>query len=104
MRLPDPDLVDATTEHGEEVLLFIYTLPCGCRTTERPRRSPWAYRPQLHWYARAWLPVGLGGDEWCRRTLVLGWPFTGLLIVPLRFCRGCGHCGRRWLNGSNSRF
>lgn len=70
--------------------------PCGCyKSDPKPSRMPWGwspsfYRPNL----RDLFPIGLGGDEFCRRTIWFGWNFlTGLLIVPLWHCKGCEDCG-----------
>lgn len=70
---------------------------CGCWQTARPSRWPWYYAPG-DW--TSWKPVSLGGDEFCRRTLVfgLGW-ITGVLVIPLRECRGCEICGPHVLDG-----
>ena len=77
--------------------IFIWQAPCGCWKSKRPGRCPWFYKPELYW--GRWSPVWLGGDEFCRRTLVIGWNFTGQIIIPLWYCRtpdptwdvcGCG--------------
>jgi hypothetical protein len=80
----------------------LWSGPCGCRHTgARPDRRPWLYRPELHWFGwKTLLPAWLGGDEWCRRTLVVGWNFTGQVVIPLRYCRGCEHCGPEWVDGT----
>ena len=82
------------------------TLPCGCDDPGDPKPRIWFYRPTLpHWYGRMALsPVQLGGDEWCRRTLVIGWSFTGQIIVPLRACKGCVGCSdwQVWQKGHTS--
>ena len=70
---------------------------CGCWQSAEPKRSPWFYKPQ--WYFPRRPPVWLGGDEWCRRTLVLGWNVTGQIIIPLRECRGCEDCGPHVIDG-----
>lgn len=50
-----------------------------------PRPWPWFYR----WHKgdpirlRPWL----GGDEWCRRTVVLSLPFIGSAVIPLWSCQ-----------------
>lgn len=70
---------------------------CGCWQTSRPKNHPWYYKPG-DW--TSWKPVSLGGDEWCRRTLVLGFGrITGVLVIPLRECRGCEDCGPRVVDG-----
>ena len=57
----------------------------------------WAYRPQVGLGWRNLRPMWLGNDQYHRRTLVLGFPWTGELVVALReFDRdGCadGECG-----------
>lgn len=49
--------------------------------SEEPGRV-WFYKPQLdvHW------PVFLGHDEYARRVLVLGFPFTGRVLIALWKC------------------
>lgn len=70
---------------------------CGCWQTSRPARRPWYYPPG-GW--TSWKPISLGGDQWCRRTLVLGFGWiTGVLVIPLRECRGCEDCGPHVLDG-----
>jgi hypothetical protein len=59
---------------------------CGCWHTTRARKTPWFYKPEFSW--GRFSPVWLGGDEWCRRTLVFGWNFTGQIVIPLWYCRG----------------
>ena len=67
---------------------------CGCWQTTKPTRWPWFYPPTLYWYGWRTLRLfWLGDDEWCRRTLVLGWNITGQIVIPLRECRGCEGCG-----------
>jgi hypothetical protein len=44
----------------------------------------WFYRPE--WYEGAWSPVYVGHDEYSRRTLMLGWPFTGRIVIALGYC------------------
>ena len=73
---------------------------CGCWQTTKPTRRPWFYRPTLYWYGwRTLRPFWLGDDEWCRRTLVLGWNITGQIVIPLRECRGCAYCGPDVIDG-----
>jgi hypothetical protein len=79
-------------------------LPCGCRTTEPPSRRVWFYRPEWSWdwgwiLRWGWVPVGRGGDEWCRWTIWFGFPFTGKTVVALWGCRGCEDCGPNVLDG-----
>lgn len=77
-------------------------LPCGCSYSEEEYGKPsrfWFYKPELYWYGwKTLLPFGKGSDEWCRFTIVIGWNFTGQIIIPYRQCRGCEDCGR-WVNG-----
>lgn len=57
-------------------------------------RTPWFWKPE--WYWSGWktlLPVRFGHDEYTRRTLVLGWTFTGRVIFPLWDC-GDSDCHR----------
>lgn len=72
------------------------TLPCGCVVEQERKPRAWLYRPEWYWgnwrRHECWSPVWLGGDEWCRRTLVIGWAFTGRLIIALRHCQGCDSC------------
>lgn len=52
---------------------------------QQVHRGPrvWFYKPTLWWYGwRTLLPVWRGGDEWGRRTIVIGWNFTGQVVVP----------------------
>lgn len=70
---------------------------CGCWQSTKPSRWPWFAKPGS--YITRWSPVWLGGDEYCRRTLVLGWGIFGLVIIPLRECRGCEDCGSHVLDG-----
>lgn len=45
----------------------------------------WFCRPQIWWPRLS--PVWISHDEYARRTLVIGWTFTGQVIIAL------GHCG-----------
>jgi hypothetical protein len=47
------------------------------------RGRVWFYRPQRWFY---WNPLLLGHDEFARRTLVIGWPFTGQVVIALGWC------------------
>jgi hypothetical protein len=51
--------------------------------SERPPKV-WFYRPRWHWFGWATLlPWYFGGDEYDRRTLMLGWAITGRVVFPL---------------------
>lgn len=41
----------------------------------------WFYKPELHWVRFS--PVALGGDESGRHTIIIGYPFTGRVIIVL---------------------
>jgi len=42
----------------------------------------WLYRPELHWFGWMTLaPVMFGGDEYGRRTVVLGWNLLGQVVI-----------------------
>lgn len=70
---------------------------CGCWQTSEPKRRPWYYE-RGDWLS--WKPVSIGGDEYCRWTLVLGLGLvTGVLVVPLWECRGCEDCGPNLIDG-----
>ena len=77
----------------------IWQSPCGCWHVGTPRRTPWFYKPE--WYWGRWSPVWMGGDEYCRYTLVIGWNVTGQIIIPLWYCRDkdCVCCGDEWFSG-----
>lgn len=72
-------------------------LPCGDYYTEVMLGKPvkiWFYKPTLYWFGwKTLLPFARGGDEWCRRTLVIGWSLTGQIVIPLWYCKGCDGCG-----------
>lgn len=72
-------------------------LPCGDYYTESVLGKPskfWFYKPQWFWDGwRTFVPFHLGGDEWCRRTLCIGWYITGQVIIPFRACPGGDGCG-----------
>jgi hypothetical protein len=47
----------------------------------------WAYRPHLAFDGwRDISPIGRSHDEYGRWTLVLGWAFTGRIIIALNHC------------------
>lgn len=62
-----------------------YCNPCH---GQAPSRWPWRY-PRGSWSGRR---PSLGGDEWCRRTLVLPTWLFGTWVIPLWTCRGCEVC------------
>jgi len=70
---------------------------CGCFQSTEPKRRPWFYK-RGSW--TSWKPVSIGGDEYCRWTLVLGvGPITGVMVIPLWECRGCDDCGHWVIDG-----
>lgn len=57
---------------------------CGAHEEEPLKRGrAWFYRPYLYW---DWAPIRRGHDEFARNTIVIGWPFTGRIIIALGFC------------------
>jgi hypothetical protein len=44
----------------------------------------WFYRPQ--WWWPTWSPITRGHDEYARLTLVIGWTFTGRIVIATRAC------------------
>lgn len=49
----------------------------------RPWRArAWFYRPEWFWHTGK--PFWFGDDEYHWRTLVIGWTFTGRIIIALR--------------------
>lgn len=88
---------------------------CGCYSDiAKPSWKPWFWRPQLDSddllslftgrdiWRRSRLgilwsflrPVFFGGDEYCRKTIVIGLPITGRIIIPLwgHAENSCGDC------------
>jgi hypothetical protein len=52
----------------------------------------WAWAPDWYWHGwRTLLPMWRAADEFGRRTLVVGWTFTGRVIFALWVC-GCIEC------------
>lgn len=49
--------------------------------TYKKKNRPWFYKPYLDW---KWSPIWFGGDEFMRRTLVIGFPWTGQIVFPSR--------------------
>lgn len=64
-----------------------------------PKPRYWVYKP-IHFTWRgasgSLSPIGISHDEYSRKTLVIGWPFTGQLILPYRYC-GAYQCYRETL-------
>jgi hypothetical protein len=85
------------------------TARCGCSIPAGPKGRFWFYKPCWYfggwnWWVR-WMPIWLGGDEYCRRTLVLGHNVTGQLVIALWQCRGCEDCSdspRKRPNGATT--
>lgn len=50
----------------------------------------WFYRPERGWW---WWPIYRGHDEFAHRTLVIGLPWTGRLVIAYRSC-GDPECER----------
>lgn len=49
---------------------------------DKPR--VWFYRPCLYWFGwKTISPIYIGGDEWNRWTLMLGWTVTGRVVIAL---------------------
>lgn len=67
----------------------------GKRGKNRKDTPPkiWLWLPELYWYGpKCLIPVFLGGDEFNRHTIVLGWPITGYIIIAYRKCPGLPKC------------
>lgn len=48
----------------------------------------WLYSPEVWWHGwRTLRPVHMSEDEYNRRTLVIGWNFTGQVVIALWECR-----------------
>lgn len=44
----------------------------------------WFYPPELYWFGwQTLIPVYFGGDEFGRPTVVLGWMFTGRIVIAI---------------------
>lgn len=88
---------------------------CGCYSDiAKPSWKPWFWCPELdfddlrslftgkdYWnrsrlaILRNFLrPLFFGGDEYCRKTIVIGFPITGRIIIPLwgHSEKDCGDC------------
>lgn len=99
----------------EDRIQHFWVGPCGCYSDiAKPSRNPWFWKPQVDsddfrslflgndYWGRSRLeilrdlisPVFVGGDEYCRLTLVLGMPITGRMIIPLwgHSEKSCGDC------------
>lgn len=93
-RQPDPkDLVtafahlnEAIEQTGKDLTAAINeaTWKQAARDAGLSVRRVWFHRPQI-WWPR-WTPVWFGHDEFARRTLVIGWTFTGQVIIALSYC------------------
>lgn len=44
----------------------------------------WFYPPQ--WWWPQWSPITRGHDEYARYTLVIGWTFTGQIVIATGPC------------------
>lgn len=49
-----------------------------------PKSRFWFYRPE--WYFDGWSPFYRGHDEYSRRTIMLGWPVTGRVVIAIGYC------------------
>lgn len=50
-------------------------------------RGAWFYRPVWYWIGwRTFSPIHRGHDEYSRETIMLGWTFTGRIVIPLYYC------------------
>jgi len=47
------------------------------------RGRVWFYRPYWCW---DWTPLRRGHDEFARNTIMIGWPFTGRVIIATGYC------------------
>lgn len=59
----------------------------------------WFWGPSWYWHGWGTLvPVNVGEDEFGRRTLVLGWTFTGRVLIALWMCKhpDCVAFRERW--------
>ncbi len=62
---------------GEQLALS----PRGRNIPEATVKRFWFYRPE--WYFPTWKPIWLGGDEYYRRTIVIGYNVTGQLVIAV---------------------
>jgi hypothetical protein len=54
--------------------------------TPKPGRV-WFYRPTFYWHGWSTLiPAHRGHDEFARLTFMLGWPFTGRMVIATNDC------------------
>lgn len=66
------------SECGEEIIQW------KKNEGEKVMRWVWWYSPEWAWFGwRGLWPIALGGDEYGRRTLVLGWLVTGRVVVAI---------------------
>jgi hypothetical protein len=62
------------------------------RTNKRPFSSRvWLYKPDF--YFHRWSPFWFGDDEYHWKTLVVGWNFTGQIVIALWPFTGCDEEG-----------
>lgn len=58
------------------------------------RSRIWFWRPQIYWHGwSTLLPFYRGHDEYNYLTVMLGWTFTGRIIIATNKCKdpGCPH-------------
>lgn len=48
------------------------------------KRRVWFFRPQ--WSRPEWSPITRGHDDHARWNLVIGWSFTGQIVIATRSC------------------
>jgi hypothetical protein len=55
------------------------------KAAKKPR--VWFYKPSWDWCGLSgFLPFGTGHDEYSRECITLGWPLTGQLVIPTKYC------------------
>ena len=53
----------------------------------------WFYRPDLYWDGwKTFNPFMYGHDEFARRTLCIGWGFTGQIVLAVWECNEAETC------------
>lgn len=56
------------------------------RIRKIPKSRVWFYQPAWYWFGWGTLsPVLFGHDEYARRTVVVGWTFTGRIVIALNY-------------------